>query len=110
MKKSIGIALLAFWALSGMKEGNSQPGDIAQKFKTLCAPCHGEKGKGDGPAAGAMTPPPRDFTKASWQKKMSDEDIFKVIKEGKGMMPAWKNALSDEEIRAMVKYIRAFGK
>jgi mono/diheme cytochrome c family protein len=32
-------------------------------FATRCASCHGEDGKGNGPAAGALKHPPADLTK-----------------------------------------------
>jgi mono/diheme cytochrome c family protein len=34
-------------------------------FLTRCASCHGEDGKGDGPAASALKIPPSDLTKIS---------------------------------------------
>lgn len=36
-----------------------------EMYASYCAACHGEKGKGDGPAAAAMTTPPRDLTTLS---------------------------------------------
>lgn len=33
-----------------------------EMFKAYCASCHGEKGKGDGPAAGALKTAPPDLT------------------------------------------------
>jgi mono/diheme cytochrome c family protein len=36
--------------------------DGAQMFNSYCSPCHGKTGKGDGPAAAALTPKPADLT------------------------------------------------
>lgn len=47
-----------------------------------CSTCHGAGGKGDGPAAAALTPKPRDFSSATWQASVTDEHIEKVIVEG----------------------------
>lgn len=47
-----------------------------------CSTCHGAGGKGDGVAAAALTPKPRDFTSATWQAGVTDEHIQKVILEG----------------------------
>lgn len=33
-----------------------------QMFTSYCSPCHGKAGKGDGPAAAALTPKPADLT------------------------------------------------
>lgn len=51
-------------------------------WQTRCATCHGAGGKGDGAAAAALTPKPRDFSNADWQKSVTDERIEKVIVEG----------------------------
>jgi mono/diheme cytochrome c family protein len=48
-------------------------------FASRCTTCHGADGKGDGPAAAALNPKPRDFTDAAWQKTLSDEAIDKII-------------------------------
>ena len=40
----------------------TSPASGKEMFKTYCAPCHGESGKGDGPAAPALKTPPSDLT------------------------------------------------
>ena len=46
----------------------------------------------------------------------SDQTLFKIIKEGgqsvgrSTVMPSWKDSLSDDQIRSLVKYIRGFCK
>src|SRR5690606_8107556 len=35
-------------------------------YQTLCLPCHGSAGAGDGPAAPWLWPRPRDFTRAEY--------------------------------------------
>src|ERR1700681_4577276 len=45
--------------------GNSSVlGDAKKLYTSYCAPCHGEKGKGDGPAAAALNPKPADHSSA----------------------------------------------
>jgi len=39
-------------------------------------------------------------------QKMSDADMAALINNGKGKMPAFKGKLSDDEISAVVKYVR----
>jgi hypothetical protein len=51
-------------------------------WKQRCTTCHGEQGKGDGAAALALTPKPRDLTLASWQSSVTDEHIEKIVAEG----------------------------
>ena len=38
----------------------------AKVFKTNCAMCHGNEGKGDGPSAGGMNPKPRNLVEGKW--------------------------------------------
>lgn len=52
-------------------------------YSVQCVSCHGAEGKGDGPAAGALTPPPRNFTQtAGWKNGHKATMIFKTLKEG----------------------------
>jgi mono/diheme cytochrome c family protein len=51
-------------------------------WQTRCTTCHGAEGKGDGAAAVALNPKPRNFTLADWQKSVTDEHIEKTIVEG----------------------------
>lgn len=81
-------------------------GDGAALYQSLgCAVCHGADGKGN--------PQMKDipnFADAAWQKKTGDAAMSNVIKNGKPPMPAYKNRLTDEQIKALVAYIRAFAK
>ncbi len=52
-------------------------------FTVQCASCHGEAGKGNGPAAAALTPRPRDFTDTGhWKNGRKPTMVFKTLKEG----------------------------
>lgn len=48
-------------------------------YDTRCSTCHGAGGKGDGAAAAALNPKPRDLSSADWQKSVTDEHIEKII-------------------------------
>jgi mono/diheme cytochrome c family protein len=82
-------------------------------FSTRCATCHGERGLGDGVAAAALNPPPRDFSDPSLQAK-SDAALAAVIRDGgkpHGLsvaMPAHAD-LSDADALALVRCVRSFG-
>jgi cytochrome c553 len=86
--------------------------DAQANWDTLCKKCHGEAGKGDtkmGQKLGI-----KDYSDAAVQAKMSDEEMFKAIKEGvkdgeKVKMKPAEN-LSDDEIKALVKHVRNFKK
>ena len=88
--------------------------DAKELFKTRCAPCHGESGKGDGPGAAALTPKPRDYTNAAWQDSVKDEDIKKTILYGGAAvgkspaMPASTDLDGKPELDALVAYVRQF--
>lgn len=51
-------------------------------FAGRCAMCHGDAGRGDGPAGKALTPQPRNFTDRGWQTSVTDQHIEKVILNG----------------------------
>ncbi len=78
-------------------------------YTTNCAPCHGERGKGDGPAAQALNPKPADHSSATIQSE-SDGSLFWKLSEGRNPMPAYKNVFNEQQRWALVSYIRTLGK
>ena len=76
--------------------------------KVNCASCHGPRGKGDGPAAQALTPKPADWTSKRVQDE-TDGALFWKISTGRGPMPSWKH-LSEADRWALIQYIRTLGK
>jgi high-affinity iron transporter len=80
-------------------------------YKTNCAACHGESGKGDGPAAGVLKPAPRDHTDAAYMSTLTDKDIADIIKmggavKGKPLMPSHPQ-FKDQQLQALVAYVRS---
>jgi len=80
-----------------------------------CSGCHGATGKGDGAAAAALPVKPRNYTDKAWQKKTTDAEIKKVIKEGgeangMNMMMAAYPHLTEEQLGHLVTYIRSFAR
>jgi cytochrome c553 len=67
-----------------------------------CATCHGRRGKGDGPSSTMVKA--RDLTNAEFQATLTDEQIAKVIHEGKDKMPAFN--LPDSVIQGLVQHVR----
>ena len=85
-------------------------------YKQYCASCHGPEGKGNGPAAAALPMKPADHANPAVMGKISDAELFKAIKEGgqavgkSPAMPPWGGTLKDEQIRALVAYVRSLAK
>ena len=79
-------------------------------YKVNCVPCHGLTGKGDGPAAGALKPPPRDHTDHAYMITLTDKGIADVIKmggaiKGRPLMPSHPQ-IGGADMAAIVAYIR----
>ncbi len=86
-------------------------------FAQTCWTCHGKTGVGDGPAAAALDPKPRNYTDAAWQASISDEKIREtIVKGGEAMglsatMPAHPQYANDQDVLdGLVYKIRSFKK
>jgi len=109
MKKLVVVAL----ALLVAGAVSLRAAEAKENYEKNCLKCHGEDGKGKtkmGEKVGV-----KDYTDAKVQEKMKDEEMTKSIKEGvtkedKKVMKAFGDTLSDDEIKALVKYIRDFKK
>ncbi len=78
-------------------------------YDKLCSSCHGADGKGNPAMAKAFGEKALNIaTKETGRKK--DEELLKVITEGKGKMPASGKALSKQEQKQLLDYMRALGK
>lgn len=81
-------------------------------YGQFCVSCHGQSGKGDGPASAALNPKPRDHTDKELMSKLSDDDLLKVIKGGGAsvgkspLMPPWGATLKDDQIKDVIAYVR----
>ncbi len=77
-------------------------------YQAYCSPCHGDKGKGDGPASASLNPKPADHTSEAVQAE-SDGTIYYQISEGHAhtAMPPFKAVLHPEQRWAIVNYIRS---
>jgi mono/diheme cytochrome c family protein len=98
--------------------------DAAASYSDTCAKCHGATGKGDGPKATDLkdkdgkkiTAADLALTDCAKMAKISDDDMFKELKEGgesvgkSKLMIAYGDAMEDDEIKALVSYVRTFCK
>ncbi len=81
-------------------------------YATYCVQCHGLEGTGNGVNVRDMSVQPRDHTDAKAMGGRSDEELFKVIKEGglaiskSVIMPPWGDTFTDQEIHDLVQYLR----
>ncbi|AZT82225.1 cytochrome c [Marinobacter sp. NP-4(2019)] len=119
------LALLVVPVLAGASGGsagaNNAPTDVAQGrqiYEQYCAACHGWQGEGAAnwekpDDKGEMPPPPHDETGHTWRH--SDAMLFKMIAEGwrhpfnksdRLTMPAFGESLTDQEIAAVIEYLK----
>ena len=97
------------------KKTNNLQNPITRKFGSInrgkdlflrnCASCHGENADGNGTAAASLTPKPANLKKMSGMHP--DGDFALTIENGRGMMPAWKNILNENQISDLVNYIQS---
>lgn len=80
-------------------------------YQVHCARCHGHEGRGDGPDAAVLRPPPRDFASHPWTHGETPEAIRAVIRQGipGTAMTAWGDLLASQELDAVVDYVRTLG-
>ncbi|MFA5678713.1 MAG: cytochrome c [Pseudomonas sp.] len=81
-------------------------------YKIYCTQCHGVEGFGNGVNVPAMSVQPRNHHDRSEMSARTDEELFKAVKHGgksinkSVLMPAWGENLNDDEINALVLYLR----
>src|ERR1035438_5973221 len=114
MKKILLLATMFGLAATLSSKGS----EAKENWDNVCAKCHGAEGKGDtkmGTKLGV-----KDFTDAKVQADIKDEDAVKAVKdgvkdaEGKTKMKAYVTGsdtpLSDDEVKALVTYVRGLKK
>ena len=88
-----------------LKGNSSGLAETRKLYTANCGPCHGDKGRGDGPASAGLNPKPADHTSAMVQSQ-TDGAIFWKLSEGHMPMPAYKKVFSDEQRWGLVNFIR----
>jgi mono/diheme cytochrome c family protein len=82
-------------------------------FLRYCSPCHGNEGKGNGPNAKNLDPPPRNLTDDAYMSKKSDDDLFDVLNEGgysvnrSVLMPPWGKTVGEQGVKDLITHIRS---
>jgi len=83
-------------------------------FVTWCSGCHGDRGRGDGPAAAVVTPKPRDFVverikvRTTKTQPATEQDIMATITRGLpgSSMPSFQ-FLPESDRTLLVEHVRA---
>jgi mono/diheme cytochrome c family protein len=78
----------------------------AKVFRENCSGCHGPRGAGDGPAADALVPRPRNLAAVNF----SGRALSRAVWNGKPgtSMPPW-NDIPSADLRALVAFVRSLG-
>jgi cytochrome c6 len=80
------------------------------KFITNCAVCHGLKGRGDGIAANTLTISPDDIYDELTNPLGFKSELISSVLNGDngqgGVMPAFKNTLSESDVNDIFMYIK----
>jgi len=111
------LALALALAAMGLVQAEPTPDAIAELYRSSCAPCHGERGDGKGPAAALLDPAPRDFTRgeyrivSTWDGVPTESDVAETIARGMpgSAMPPWGH-LDRTVIDALARRIMAFSR
>jgi len=82
-------------------------------YATYCSSCHGDTGKGDGPAAMSLPAKPADHTSGKTMNALSDKFLVDIISKGgtavgkSAFMPGWGGQLQEKQVRDIVAYVRS---
>jgi cbb3-type cytochrome c oxidase subunit III len=78
-----------------------------QLYQKYCQVCHGVEGDGDGIMTNLIGMMPMDHTNPNETNSMTNEEIVNSILDGKKRyMPAWRGILNQNDVEALVSYIR----
>jgi cytochrome c6 len=100
-----GLVVTLMLLPTSMVRANPVPDSAATSatFRTKCAMCHGQDGGGSEVGKSMNVP---DLRSPAVQK-LSDSELAQAIANGKGGMPQFKNSLGEDQIQALVTYIRS---
>lgn len=110
------VSLFTIVVMVGTALAKGDPTKGKASYDQICAACHGPSGKGDGPAAAALNPKPKDLVDKGYVKTLKDDYMKKLIKEGgqavgkSPVMPPMGGALKDDDIENVIAYLRSIAK
>ena len=105
-------------SLAIVQPAGAQEQDGRSLYETNCASCHGAQLEGQPDwmsrlPNGRLPAPPHDETGHTWHQ--SDGQLFRIVKEGLAAiapgyetdMPAFADRMTDDEIRAVIDFIKS---
>ena len=105
----VGVFVWFFILVLPKAFSNSLDSEIGRDiFFKHCKACHGNKGDGKTFAANVLNPPPKNFTSENSKQELTEERMIQSVTDGRkgtAMMP-WTSRLTQQEIHAVVLYIR----
>ena len=131
------LIALVWWLLLGLRLTTAQPQSIPPEavrrghhyVVRYCSACHGREGRGDGPAASALQPPPADLTRIAQRRgrhfpvaeiRAYIDGRIGVPAHGRREMPVWGErveemvgggslgeAVARSSIQLLVEYLQA---
>jgi mono/diheme cytochrome c family protein len=96
------LALAALASLAGAASQAQSPGQAT--YTSKCQMCHGATGAADTPTAKMLKVLPLADPEI---KKLTADDMFASVKNGKGKMQPFKDKLTDAQIKDAVAYYRS---
>jgi mono/diheme cytochrome c family protein len=93
-------------AAATLSAGFAQTG-TEKVFLDKCANCHSRDGSGQSVRGKRLKL--RDLRSTDVQK-LTDAQMIDLLTKGKGDMPGYQKELGDEQIKALVAYMREMGK
>jgi mono/diheme cytochrome c family protein len=97
----VGLFVVMVAVLPAVAEDSSAGAGV---FKSKCVTCHGQDGKGTAVGKSLQV---ADLRSPAVQSK-SDAELIQSVSDGKGNMPAFKGNITDDEIHAVVTFVRTF--
>ncbi len=76
-------------------------------YVARCQSCHGETGRGDGPAAKALPKAPRDFSSADYWTTTKEAQIRMYITQGKPGTIMRAFPMPEDQLVPLLAYLRS---